>query len=126
MRRAILAFVMVAISVAAAQPAAAVDDRFRGWYRLVAREAPGATCHSNSYVHRIHVRYVSASVREFRHPRAETAHRFRYVLGERFPWQGELRHRAAELRYHPRTDSVVGIRAGLQGCSYRLRLDRIG
>jgi hypothetical protein len=125
MRRAILAFVMVAIA-AAAQPAGAVDDGFRGWYRLVAREAPGATCHSNSYGHRIHVRYVSARVRDLRQPRADTAHRFRYVRGERFPWQGELRHRAAELRYDPATDTSVGSRSGLQGCRYRLRLVPVG
>jgi hypothetical protein len=126
MRKAILAFVMVAIVVAAAQPAGAVDDRFRGWYRLVAREAPGATCRSNSYGHRIHVRYVNEKVRDLRQPRADTAHRFRYVPVERFPWQGELRHRAAALQYDSATDTAVGFRSGLEGCRYRLRLIPIG
>ena len=34
MRTAVLACVMAALMVSAAQPAGAVDDEFRGWYRV--------------------------------------------------------------------------------------------
>lgn len=134
MRRVILALIMVAIVVAASEPAGAIDNRFRGRYQILAREAPGATCRSNSHsgsgralsAGRVDVRYVSERVRDFYHPRVERATRFTYVPGERFPWQGELAHRAAELRYRRRTDSAVGTRDGLEGCSWRVRLVPIG
>jgi hypothetical protein len=41
MRGAILACVMVAIVVAAAEPAGAIDDGFQDWYRLIAHQTDG-------------------------------------------------------------------------------------
>lgn len=124
MRKAILAFVMLAI-VAAAQPAGAIDNGFRGRYRLIAREEPGSYCQDSSYRHPARVRFVSARVRELAHAGRVWGGRFRYVRGERFPWQAN--HGRYVLRYRRRTDSAVGIKQGVQtDCHYRVRLVPIG
>jgi hypothetical protein len=123
MRKSLLVFVMVAIVVAAAQPAGAIDDGFRGRYRLIGREI--SECFGNS-PRRVEVRYVDE-----RHRRIDPVHstrgakwRLRYVRGERFPWQ--TRGQGFVLRYRPRTDSAVGILHGLQGCTWRVRLVPMG
>jgi hypothetical protein len=104
MRNAILAFVMVAI-VAAAQPAGAVDEGFRGRYRVIALDG---TCgfHSSSY--RVRIQYVSERVRTYDRFAPGSGWPLRHLRGERFPWQrqgGSL----VKLRYDRRTDTAVGI-----------------
>ena len=124
MRRAIPAFVAAVIMVAAAQPAGAVDNGFRGWYWIRAH----IPCANERFTRRVQVRFVSETVRDFYHPRRGTTTRFMYVDGELLPWQGQLAHRDAELRYDPATDTAVGVRGhGPQGCgNVRLRLIPIG
>jgi len=125
MRRSILAFVMVAIVVAAAQPAAAIDNGFRGRYRLIERETSHA-CPVGSDRRRVEVTYVSERVREIDpdHSTAGANWRFRYVRGERFPWQ--TNDGRFVLRYSRRTDSAVGTRDGLQECRFHVRLVPMG
>ena len=65
MRRSILAFVIVAIVVAAAQPAGAIDNGFRGPYRVIAREIPGHSCLIDTAWYRVRIRYVSERVRRY-------------------------------------------------------------
>jgi hypothetical protein len=125
MRRAILAFVMVAVVVVAAQPAVAVDDGFRGWYRVIGRELGG--CDSGDYKDRVQVRYVDEGVRYLAHAGLVWSGRLRYMPGKRFPWQttndGPRRY---ELRYNPSTDRAVGFKYGLQGSMVFVRLIAIG
>jgi hypothetical protein len=64
MRKAILAFVVVAV-VAAAQPAGAIDDGFRGRYRLIA--SPHLCPGQDVYRHPARVRFVSGRIRELVH-----------------------------------------------------------
>jgi hypothetical protein len=125
MRKAILAFVMVAI-VAAAEPAGAIDNGFRGRYRLIARERSGSSCPGDSsYRHPARVLFVSERVRELAHAGRVWGGRFRYVRGERFPWQANGGRYV--LRYKRRTDSAVGIKQGVQtDCHYRVRLVPLG
>jgi hypothetical protein len=119
MRKAILALVMVA-TAAAAQPADAVDDGFRGRYRLLARAhlCPGR----DDYRHPAKVRYISEGVRELVHAGRFWSGRFRYVRGRRFPWRRD--DGGFVLRYRPGTDSAVGIRH--EDCWRRVRLVPIG
>lgn len=117
MRMAILAIVL-AIVVAVAQPAAAVDVGFQGWYRVNGRTwCPGADRD------RVQVRYVSEGVRYLAHAGLVWSGRLRYVDGERFPWQttndDPFRY---ELRYDPATDTAVGFKYGLEGRTCRVRL----
>ena len=115
-RKAIRAFVMVAIA-AAAQPAGAIDKGFRGPYRVLARERPSYTCGADTHRYRVHIRHVSERVRRYDRFAPGWGRPLRYVLGERFPWQGRV-----ELRYDRRTDSAVGLQHAPEGCSWRLRL----
>jgi len=121
MRRSILAFVMVAIVVAAAQPAGAIDDGFRGPYRVFARESPGSYCEADTYRYRVHIRYVSERVRRYDRFAPGSGGTLRYLRGQRFPWRAGV-----ELRYDQRTDSAVGRDLAPQGCWRRLRLVPIG
>ena len=120
MRRAILAFVMVAV-VAAAQPAGAVDNGFRGPYRVIAREIPGHSCLTDTAWYRVRIRYVSERVRRYDRFAPGSGGTLRYVRGKRFPWRAGV-----ELRYDPATDSAVGRDIAPQGCWRRLRLVAIG
>jgi hypothetical protein len=122
MRRAILAFVMVAI-VAAGQPAGAVDEGFRGLYRVTNTEAGGASCPVHARTHRIRVRYINETVRDYGRAGRYSYRHLEYVSGRGFPWQND---RGLRLRYRPRNDSAVGIRDGLQECRWRVRLVPIG
>ena len=121
MRKAILAFVMVAVVVAAAQPAGAIDNGFRGPYRVIWREIPGHSCLTDTAWYRVRIRYVSERVRRYDRFAPGSGGTLRYVRGERFPWRGGV-----ELRYHRRTDSAVGRQLEPQGCWRRLRLVPIG
>jgi hypothetical protein len=52
--KAILGFVLVAIVVAAAQPAGAVDAGFQWWYRFIGHQTDGDFCpQSGTYRHLI-------------------------------------------------------------------------
>ena len=123
MRKVILAFGMVAI-VAAAQPAGAIDNWFRGTYRLRQRELPGYTCFPHFERRRVEVRFVNERVRTIDpdHSTAGANWRFRYVRGERFPWQ--THDGRFVFRYRRRTDTAVGILDGrLQtNCKWHVRL----
>jgi hypothetical protein len=116
MRKAILAFVVVAI-VAVAQPAGAIDNEFRGPYRVITRAIPGHPCPSYTSWYRVRVRYVSERVRRYDRFAPGSGGTLRYVRGRRFPWRGGV-----ELRYDRRTDSAVGREIAPQGCWRRLRL----
>lgn len=122
MRKAILAFAMPAI-VAAAQPAVAIDDGFRGRYRLVAHDASGV-CRNNSYRHPVRVRYVSGRVRQLSRPGSDPAIRLRYETtlgGLRFPWR-QTRGNKFVLRYDMFTGRAIGFTHGLPKCKWRVRL----
>lgn len=117
MRMAILAIVL-AIVVAVAQPAGAVDHGFRGWYRVNGRTwCPGADRD------RVLVLYLSETRRYLAHAGFVWSGRLRYMLGRRFPWQttnnGPFSY---ELRYDPATDTAVGFKYGLEGRTCRVRL----
>jgi hypothetical protein len=117
MRKAILAFVMVAI-VAAGQPAVAIDEGFRGRYRVIALDD---TCGFHSSWYRVRIRYVSERVRTYDRFAPGSGRPLRYVPGERFPWQrqgGSL----VELRYDRRSDTAIGIQQGPQCPRWRVRL----
>ena len=116
MRRAILAFLMLAI-VAAAQPAVAIDEGFRGRYRVIWREI---NCSDTGW-YRVRIRYVSERVRRYDRFAPGPGGTLRYVRGQRFPWAGEV-----ELRYDPATDTAVGRLIKPQGCWKRLRLVPLG
>lgn len=125
MRNAILAFAIVAIVVAAAQPAGAVDDGFRGRYRIIAYG--GSTwCPYSTFSHRVHVRFVNERARGFVYPRHESTKRFRYVRGEDLPWQQQMGERpgasSIALRYRPRTDSAFGTKRRGPMCLWRVRV----
>ena len=122
MKKAILAFVMVAV-VAAAQPAGAIDKGFRGPYRVILRESASHSCPTDTAWYRVRIRYVSERVRRYDRFAPGSGRPLRYVGGVRLPWHGGPR---VKLRYHGRTDSAVGVQHGLQGCSWRLRLVSIG
>jgi hypothetical protein len=117
MRRAILAFVIVVI-VAAGQPASAIDEGFRGPYRVIAVDD---TCPFQPSRYRVHIRYVSERVRTFDRFAPGSGRPLRYVGGERFPWQGQDGP-PVELRYDPRTDTTVGFQHGPQCQRWRVRL----
>lgn len=124
MRKSILAFVMMAVVVAAAQPAGAVDDGFRGRYRVIGRDGD-PWCSVHTFRHRIHVRFVNERVREFVYPRYDSTKRFRYDGRKPFPWQQVLERPGASsiaLRYRPRTDSADGSKWGGPQCTWRVRL----
>lgn len=117
MRKAILAFVMMTIVVAAAQPAGAIDNGFRGRYRVIARGG----CAFQPAWYRVRIRYISERVRTYDRFAPGPGWPLRYVPGERFPWQrqgGSL----VELRYDRRTDTAVGILQGPQCPRLRVRL----
>jgi len=112
---------MVAIVIAAAQPAGAIDNGFRGRYRVIARGA----CAFQPAWYRVRIRYVSERVRTYDRFAPGSGWPLRYVRGERFPWQrqgGSL----VELRYDRRTDTAVGILQGPQCPRLRVRLVPIG
>lgn len=121
MRRAILAFVMVAI-VAAAHPAGAIDDGFRGRYRVTTLND---TCRTPGSWYRVRVRYVSERERTYDRFAPGSGWPLRYVHGERFPWQRQSVSRF-ELRYDRRTGTAVGIRYGPECRGERIRLVPIG
>ena len=124
MRKALLAFVMMAV-VAAASPASAVDDGFQGLYRVTQRDVPG-TCHSGPdrvETHRIWVRFINDEVRDYGRSGRYSRRHLEYVSGRYFPWRNE---RDVKLRYRPRTDTAVGVNRGLEGCRSRVRLVPIG
>jgi hypothetical protein len=122
MRKALLAFVTVVIVVAAAQPAVAIDEGFRGRYRVIWREIPGHSCLTDSGWYRVRIRYVGERARGYDRFGPGPSRTLRYVRGERFPW----RYHAVSFRYNPRTDSAVGRHPRPQGCWQRLRLVPIG
>ena len=128
MRKAILAFVMVAIVVAVAQPAGAVDDGFRGRYRIIGRGGDDF-CPFPSFRHRVHVRFVNERFREFVYPRYDSTKRFRYDGLRPFPWYQVLERPGASsiaLRYRPRTGSADGFKSGGPQCTWRVRVVPIG
>lgn len=120
MRRAILAFGILAI-VAAAQPAGAIDTGFSGRYRLFAHKQSSDCPGRDRYRTRVEVLYIDERVRKIvaRHKEAWGG-RFGYVGRDAFPWQ--TNDGRFELRYERRTDSVVGIKDGLQECRWTVRL----
>jgi hypothetical protein len=118
MRRSILAFVIVAIVVAAAQPAVAINKGFRGRYRVIALDD---SCPFQPDWYRVRIRYVSARVRTYDRFAPGSGWSLRYVRGERFPWQREGGS-LVELRYDPRTDTAIGIQQGPQCPTWRVRL----
>src|SRR5262245_43004720 len=124
MRKAILAFALVAVVVAAAQPASAFDDGFRGNYVLHAREKAGTTCPDWSFQRDVDVTYVNDAVRTVDpvHSRVGEQWRLRYVTKARFPWQdSELG--LVSLRYKPDTDSAIGHMRRIQSdCRWHVRL----
>ena len=125
-RKAILAFVMLAI-VGAAQPAGAIDDAFRGRYRLIAHLVSG-DCPRGDYRHPVRVRWVNGRVRQFGHPLSDSARRFRYkpdMRGRGFPWR-HTRGQTFKLRYDMFTGKAVGFRRAPQGCRWHVRLVPIG
>ena len=123
MRKAILVFVTVAV-VAAAQPAGAIDNGFRGTYRLRQRELPGSTCFPHFERRRVEVGFVNERIRTIDpvHSTQGARWRLRYARGHRFPWQTD--DRRFVLRYRRRTDTAVGILDGrLQtDCKWHVRL----
>ena len=127
MRKAILAFVMVAIVAAAAQPASAIDEGFQGRYRIIAHHVSGY-CRNESYRRLVDVRYVNERVRQFGHPHSDSARRFRYEStrrGRGFPWR-HTRGNEYKLRYDMFTGRAVGFRHAPQGCTWRVHLIPIG
>jgi hypothetical protein len=123
MRKAILAFVMVSI-VAAAQPAGAIDNGFRGQYRITQTQTGTGNCPvPNPPTHRIEVRYINERVRDYGRAGRYSRRHLEHVSGRWFQWQND---RGLRLRYRPRTDSAVGVREGLQGCHWHGRLIPIG
>ena len=129
MRRSILAFVIAAIVVVVAQPAVAVDDGFRGRYRLIVRQIHGGCGPLKSYRREVHVRFVDERVREFARPDAKSAMDFSYDKGKAYPWQHWHWHGSVErgivLRYDPATDSAEGLKYAPQ-CAWTVRLIPIG
>ena len=129
MRRSIPALVMVAIVVTAAQPAGAVDNEFRGWYQITARQTLSG-CPKADYERRLRVIWVNDRERQFgpyrRHVSYDfdAARHFIYVSGKYFPWQKAQGGRFV-LRYDPATDSAVGVRRGPR-CRWPVRLVPIG
>jgi hypothetical protein len=122
MRTAILAFATVAI-VAAAEPAGAIDDGFRGLYGVTSTQTGGVACPVHLRTHRVRVRYIDERVRDYGRAGRYSRRHLGYVSGQRFPWQN---NRGLMLRYRPRTDSAVGVRDGLEQCRWRVRLVPIG
>lgn len=123
LRKAIPAFVMVA-TVAAAQPAGAIDNGFRGLFRVTQTQTGTGNCPvPNPPTHRIEVRYINERVRDYGRAGRYSYRHLEYMSGRWFTWQNA---RGLKLRYRPQTDSAVGIRPGLQGCSWRVRLIPIG
>jgi hypothetical protein len=120
MRRSILAFVMVAIVVAEAPPAGAIDNGFAGRYRVIGAElgdCPGADRD------RVQVGYVNERVRYLAHAGLVWSGRLGYLDGERFPWQTTKDGpRRFELRYDAATDTAVGSKYGLEDRTCRVRL----
>lgn len=120
MRAAILTFATVAI-VAAAQPAGAIDDGFRGLYRVT--QTDNGACPVHARTHRIRVRYINEKVRDYGRAGRYSYRHLEYVSDRGFPWRND---RGLKLRYRPRTNSAVGVRDGLQECRWRVRLVPIG
>ena len=134
MRRAVLASVMVAAVIAAAQPAGANDDGFRGRYRLIARQARSGACGPlASYRREVHVRSLGDWFRQFARPDAKGPMVFRYRSEDRFPWQHTHNlYGGFKLRYDPATDSAEGVKyrrhlgRRRSRCRWRVRLVPIG
>jgi hypothetical protein len=103
-----------------AQLASAIDDGFRGPYRVIALD-PCRYQSLSSY--RVHIRYVSERVRTYDRFAPGPGRPLRYIAGERFPWQSGA---AVELRYDPRTDTAVGSQGAPQCERWRVRLVPIG
>jgi hypothetical protein len=121
MRRPIL-LVVVAIVVAAAQPATAVDDGFQGRYRVIAQHLSG-NCFGDSYTHRVEVRYISPTIRQFGFSPSDLVRHFKYVNGR---WRHTRGWRFV-LDYDPATDTAVGVRGpGPEGCTWDVRIIPIG
>ena len=100
---------------------AAVDEGFRGRYRVIALD--GGCSYQPSW-YRVRIRYVSERVRTYDRYAPGSGRPLRYVPGERFPWQGDA---PVELRYDPPTDTAIGIQHAPQcGGGWRVRLVPIG
>src|SRR5262245_38565405 len=122
MRKAMLAFVMLAGVVTIAQLAGAVDDGFRGRYRVIGQRVSGNGCPEDHYTRMTHVHHINERVRQFGHPVGDEAGVFRHVRGEPRLWQSTHGMRYV-LRYDPAIDSAVGVKGpGPQGCTWRVRL----
>jgi hypothetical protein len=109
-----------------AQPAAAVDEGFRGRYRVIAL---GGGCSFQPSRYRVRIRYVSERVRSLN--RYASGHAsgpvrpLRYVRGKYFPWQRQG-GRLLELRYDPRTDTAIGVQQAPECPIWHVRLVPIG
>jgi hypothetical protein len=106
-----------------AQSAGAIDEGFRGWYRVIRR---GDGYCEGGVRDRVQVRYIDEGVRYLAHAGLVWSGRLRYMPGERFPWQTiGTDPRRFEFRYNPSTDTAIGFRYGLQGSTRCVRLIRI-
>lgn len=101
-----------------AQSAGAIDEEFRGWYRVIGSCSP-----YRSFRDRVRVLYVSEGVRYLAHSGKGWSGRLRYMPGEPFPWQTiGTDPRRYELRYNPSTGRAVGNRYGIAGAALCVRL----
>jgi hypothetical protein len=106
-----------------AQLAGAVDEGFRGRYRVIALDDGGCGFHSSRY--RVRIRYVSERVRTYDRYASGSGWPLRYVPGERFPWQKQGGS-PLELHYDRRSGTATGIQQGPQCPRWRVRLVPIG
>jgi hypothetical protein len=103
-----------------AQSAGAIDEGFRGWYRVITRG--DGYCEGDDR-DRVQVRYVDEGVRYLAHAGLVWNGRLRYMPGEPFPWQTiGTDPRRYELRYNPSTERAVGNRYGINGAAWCVRL----
>ncbi len=125
LRKAILAFVILAI-VAAAQPAGAIDNGFRGQYRITQTQTGTGNCPvPNPPTHRIEVHYINGRVRDYGRAGRYSSRRLRVRAWPTIPMAKQPR--VYKLRYDPANG--FGGRSqgpGPQGCSWRVRLIPIG
>jgi hypothetical protein len=106
-----------------AQSAGAVDEGFRGWYRVITRGDGYCRGSGGDNGDRVQVRYVDEGVRYLAHAGLVWNGRLRYMPGEPFPWQTiGTDPRKYELRYNPSTERAIGNRYGIQGAAWCVRL----
>ena len=123
MKRPILALLLVSIVLLAAEPAAAVDDRFWGQYRATWSANENGCGGDQS--HRVQIRYINGRVRRYDPAGGNAGWRLTYEPGKRLPWQFNGTNEGMALRYIRSTDSAVGVAFG-QDCSWDVRLVYIG